>query len=150
MAVAAAIPAWGYIAGLAVSAGAAGYGAYQQNQIAKFNEGMADRDAIYQEQKAAFESRQRRKEGQRVLAQQKVGYAKAGVSLLSDSAQGTFGDTFEEMATDMMAIKYGGDVAALKSKTAAANYASEGRAATVSGIGSVGSSLMSSRYALGR
>jgi hypothetical protein len=130
-------------AALAVTVVAAAYGGYTSYQTAKFNEKVAENEAEYQRKKAAVEARRQFERTQKLMGKQRVGYAKAGVSLMSGSVQDVFASTLQESAEDMTAIMVGGEAQANKAKVAARNYSSKATGAVVSTVEKVGSSVLS-------
>lgn len=139
----AAIPAWAIYTSLAVSVASAAYGGYTAYTTAKTNEKIAENEAKYQSQKAAAEARRQFDRTQKLMGDQRVGYAKSGVSLMSGSVQDVFASTLQESAEDMAVIKMGGDVEARRAEAQAANYSSQATGAIASTVGSVGSSVLS-------
>jgi hypothetical protein len=77
------------------------------------------------------------------MGKQRVGYAKAGVSLMSGSVQDVFASTLQESAEDMTAIMVGGEAQSNKATVAAKNYSSRATGAVASTVGKVGSSVLS-------
>lgn len=130
-------------AALVVSVAAAVYGGYTSYQTAKFNEKVAENEAEYQRKKAAVEARRQFERTQKLMGKQRVGYAKAGVSLMSGSVQDVFASTLQESAEDMTAIMVGGEAQANKATVAAKNYSSRATGAVASTVGKVGSSVLS-------
>jgi hypothetical protein len=128
---------------LAVTVAAAAYGGYTSYQTAKFNEKVAENEAEYQRKKAAVEARRQFERTQKLMGKQRVGYAKAGVSLMSGSVQDVFASTLQESAEDMTAIMVGGEAQSNKAKVAAKNYSSRATGAVASTVGKVGSSVLS-------
>jgi hypothetical protein len=128
---------------LAVSVAAAAYGGYTSYQTAKFNEKVAENEAEYQRKKAAVEARRQFERTQKLMGKQRVGYAKAGVSLMSGSVQDVFASTLQESAEDMTAIMVGGEAQSNKATVAAKNYSSRATGAVASTVGKVGSSVLS-------
>ena len=120
-----------------VSAAGAAYGAYTAKQTADFNEEMARRESTYQQQKAKYESSRQMERTRRMIAEQKVGFASSGVSLLSGSAEDVFADTLEAGVVDAAIIEYGGDIASEKALVQAQNYSRQGTAAIAGGISSI-------------
>jgi hypothetical protein len=130
-------------AALAVSVAALAYGGYTSYQTAKFNEKVAENEAEYQRKKAAVEARRQFERTQKLMGKQRVGYAKAGVSLMSGSVQDVFASTLQESAEDMTAIMVGGEAQSNKATVAAKNYSSRATGAVASTVGKVGSSVLS-------
>jgi hypothetical protein len=142
MAPAALAPFVPYLVGL-MAAGTA-YGAYTANQTAKFNEKMARQEADYQKAKGKVEGEQHLDRMRKQLAEQRVAFAKSGVSLMSSSVQDVFDEDLEEGLFDAIMIRQGSDVAARASLIKASSYRAEGRAALVQGALGVGSTLLTS------
>lgn len=131
-----------------VAAAGAAYGAYTGKQTADFNADMAEREAVYQRQKAQFDADKHMDSVRRMIGEQRVGFASAGVSLLSSSVEDVFGDTLTQAAVDSALIQAGGDIAASKAMVQGENYKQQGVAAIAGGVQGVGQAGMSLGNAL--
>lgn len=131
------------IATLIIAAGSAAYSGYTAAETADYNEKVAKQEAEYQQKKAQVEAQRHLERTQRLMGKQRTGYSSAGISLMSGSVQDVFADTLQESASDMVAIKVGGQAAANKATVQAENYRSQSTSAKVTTVGKVGSSVLS-------
>ena len=115
------------IIGTVVAAGAAAAGGVAQQQAAKANAKQA-------QAAAAFDEARQRERAQKILAAQRVGFAKAGVTL-----EGTPGDvlanTAEDAEIDALAIRWGG-------ASRAAAFKAQGQSALIGGITGAAGALL--------
>jgi len=118
------------------------YSAYQQSEVAKFNEAVADREAEYQKNRSTAEEQRHWQRVKKVLGQQKTQYAAAGVSLLSGSVQDVYSESLQEAELDAEIIKAGGQAAIRQAESAATNQRAAGQAAIAGGVASAGSTLL--------
>lgn len=128
-----------------ITAVAAAYGGYQAYQTGQFNKALANAEASYQKDKAKADLARHRREVSRLIGEQRVQYAEAGVSLLSGSAMDTFTDTMTESARDAETIRVGGDIAANKARFDGVIAKRTGEAGLVSGVAQAGRTLLTQR-----
>jgi hypothetical protein len=119
--------------GTAVATAAAVAGGVQQYQQGQANAKLA-------KQEAAFEEDANRMRARQILAEQRVGYAKAGVTL-EGSPLNVMEDTAAQAELDALAIRFGGRTKSLK-------YRSEGFEGLVSGVGQAGQALLTGYTAM--
>lgn len=129
------------IASLVVGVGGAIYQGVTASQTAKYNAQVADQQATYAKQKAALEAEQHEAKMRRLLGEQKVGFAKAGVSPLG-SPQDIFSDTLELGMVDAALIRAGGDAEASAYSAKAGQYEREGKSALIGGVMKAGGALI--------
>lgn len=125
-----------------VTAVGAAYAGYQSYQVGKFNEELAETEAQYQQNKAKLDESRHRDNVKRIIGQQRVAFAKSGVSLLSDSVQDVQTDTLSEAELDARIIRAGGEINAYRSKMEGVNARRQGNAGLVSGLSKAGSTLL--------
>ena len=133
----AAIP---YIAYAVMAAGAV-YAGYSANQSAKYNAKIATQEADYRLQKGKADEAQHLENLKKQMAQGKVATAKAGVSLMSTSAQDVFDENLEEGMYDAVMIRYGAEAGSRSLLAKASGLRSEGKAAMIGGMISAAGSV---------
>lgn len=131
------------IISLVVSIASTVYSAISESNTQRFNQKVANQQAKYASQRAEFEAKQHAIKMRQLLGQQRVGYASAGVSLMSGSAQDVTGDTLEQGAIDAMVIRYGGRVEADRYSAQASQFGEAANSAVVGGIARAGTTLLS-------
>jgi hypothetical protein len=131
------------IAGLAIAAGGALYGGYKQNQMAKFNAKLGEREAKYQRQKAEIDVTQRRRDVARQMGANKAAVGGSGVSLMSGSVQDVELESLSEAEQDYHAIRFGGETRASASEGQASLDRAGGKAAQTGSYFKAGSTLLS-------
>lgn len=131
------------IAGLVASVGGSLYSAQQQNEMAEYNERVELQAAEMEKDKANYDARMHNQEVRRILATQRSLFGKSGISSETGSPLLVMSDSIKQGAMDALAIRYGGDVAAAKHKSAANLYRMEGQNAKSAGIIKAGTSLLS-------
>lgn len=153
----------GALSGLATLAGTAlsAAGAISQGQaaqdVANYNAQVARNNATAEQQRAAYEAGITRDRVRGIMAQQRAGFASAGL----DPRQGTpvtvLGDTAKQGELDVLARLYAGESAATAYRNDANRFIAEGQAAKsaakigamtslVGGIGKLASSGGTSAY----
>ncbi len=115
------------IAGTVVSAAASIGGGVMQYQQAQANARTARREAAFEEDRA-------REQARRLLAAQRVGYAKAGVTPEGSPLE-VAADTAAQQEIDALAIRWGG-------RQRAEAFRSAGTSALVGGLGGAGGALL--------
>lgn len=130
------------IAGAAIAAAGAVYGGYKQNQMAKFNAKLMDREAKFQKAKAEIDVESRARDVARMRGANRAAMGGSGVSLMSGSFQDVDYESLTEAEKDYAAIRFGGDVRASAAKGAAELDREGGRAALYGGGFKAGSTLL--------
>jgi hypothetical protein len=119
--------------GTAVAVAATVGGTVMQMQQAEDNAEAAEQAARYDEDRSRDRAR-------RLLAAQRVGYAKGGV-LLAGTPADVQADTAAEAELDALAIRYGG-------ASRAGAFRAQGREALIGGIGAAGGALLTGYTAM--
>lgn len=132
------------IAGAVISAASAVYGGYKQNQMAKFNAKLQDREAKYQRMKAELDVDARRRDVARQMGANRAAMGGSGVSLMSGSFQDVQLESLSEAEKDYAAIRFGGETRASAAEGQAALDRAGGTAAMAGGVMKAGSSLLTS------
>lgn len=115
------------IAGTVASIGASIAGGVQQQAAAKANAKAAT-------QAAAFDELRQRERAQKLLAQQRVGYAKGGVTLEGTPTE-VLADTAADAEIDALAIRWGG-------ASRAAAFKAQGQQALIGGVTGAAGALL--------
>lgn len=128
-------------AGTAISA----YGSYAsgraQKKQAEANAQIAEADAKAAEQKAKYDEDLHRQRVRKILSSQRAAIGSSGVSV-EGSPLLALEETAREGELDALAIRYGGDVSASRSRSEAALSRQEGRSAQRAGYIQAGSTLL--------
>lgn len=124
-------------------AGAAGdiISGSQQNYASKFNARQSELDAVISKNQADIEEHNFRTGIERLMGEQRAGYAKGGVTF-SGSVLDVQADTAMQAERDALTIQYSGLIKANNFKTQAAIQRVSGRSAVTAGwLGATGSIL---------
>ncbi len=130
------------LAGLAIAAAGAAYGGYKQNQMAKFNAKLGERQAKYQRQKAEVDVKARKRDVLRQMGASRAALGGSGVSLMSGSVGDIEMESLTEAERDYAAIRFGGETRASASESQAALDRAGGQAALIGGGFKAGSTLL--------
>lgn len=130
------------IASAAVSTAGAIYSGEQQRKAASQNADIQMADAQAAEQKANYDATLHQESVRRLVSAQRAAYGKSGVTM-EGSPLLTIEDTIEQGGLDTLAIRYGGDIAAARSRSAANLSRMQGSAAKTSSYFQAGSTLLS-------
>ena len=117
-----------------IMAVAAVYTGYTMNQTAKYNAKIATDEAEYQIQMGKANEAQHLDNLKKQMAKGKVATAKAGVSLMSTSAQDVFDENLEEGMYDAVMIRYGAQAGSRSLLAKASGLRAEGKAAMIGGM----------------
>jgi len=106
------------IALVSMSVGLSAFGKYQQGQAEdvayKYNARLLESDAITTREKAEYEAEKSKVETKRLIGEQTIRYAKAGVDISSGSPLMVLAATAAEGKEEEQMIRYTGDVEATK------------------------------------
>ena len=93
-----------------------GYGQYMgaqaEGEALRFNATVADMNANAVREKASYEAQMIRKQGAKIISQQRAGYASAGFATTSGTPLAVIASTARKSEMDALLRKYGGDVEA--------------------------------------
>lgn len=132
------------IIGIAVSAGGQILSGIQQYKAASYSAKVYEQEAKTQKQAAAYEEKKHRESVQRFIGIQRSRYGASGIDISAGgSAQTIINDTAAQGELDALAIRYGGDIAAIQAKNRASMSRFEGKSALTSGLFGAGSTLLS-------
>ncbi|OGP65584.1 MAG: hypothetical protein A3K22_03505 [Deltaproteobacteria bacterium RBG_16_42_7] len=134
--------------GMIITAVAAAGGAYysyesgqQQKKAYKANAAILEQDALAEKQKAEYEEGAHRNRIRQILSRQKALYGKSGVQM-EGSPLLVMEDTAAQGEMDALAIRYGGDVAAARTRSEANLMRMQGRTAGRLGTIKAGTTLL--------
>lgn len=131
-----------YVAAAAVAAGGAVYAGDQQRKAANQNADIAEQNAIAAQNKAAYDETRHREGVRKLLSAQRALYGKSGVDM-EGSPLLVMEDTAGQGELDALAIRYGGDIAAARDRSAANLSRMQGGAAQTASYFQAGSTLLS-------
>jgi len=123
------------------SAGGTAIGAEQQRKASSYNADVAEQDALAAKDKAEADEQAHRENVRRILASQRALYGASGVDMAGTPLL-VMESTAEQGELDALTIRYGGDVAAAKERSAANLYKMQGRNAMTSGAINAGTTLL--------
>lgn len=131
-------------AGAAISAGGQIISGIQQKKAADYSAKVYENEAITQKAAAAYEEERHRDEVRRFIGIQRARYGASGIDISAGgSAQAVINDTAAQGEMDALAIRYGGDVAAIEARNRAKMSKFEGKSAFSSGLFNAGATLLS-------
>jgi hypothetical protein len=134
---------WGYVALAVVAAAGTTMSAISASNAAKYNADVAEQNAIAERNRAQYEENAHRRNVQKLLSAQRALYGKANVEM-EGSPLLVMEDTAGQGELDALAIRFGGDIAAAKQRSAANLARMQGSSALTSGYVSAGTSLLTS------
>jgi len=129
------------VASTAVATAGTLYSGEQQRKAASRNADIQEADARAATQRAEYDADLHREDVRRLVSAQRAAYGKSGVTM-EGSPLLTIEDTIEKGGLDALAIRYGGDIAAARSRSAANLSRMQGSAAKTSSYFQAGSSLL--------
>lgn len=116
----------------------------QQSKVAEYNAKVYEQEAVTKKQAATYEEKLHRDSVRRFIGIQRAKYGASGVALSAGgSPQAVINDTALQGEMDALAIRYGGDVAAIEARNRAELAKWEGRSAMTSGMFGAGTTLLS-------
>lgn len=133
--------AYALISAVVAAAGTA-YSVSESKKASDYNEAVYEQQAAAAKSKAAYDEKLHRERVRRLLSSQRAQYGKSGLEM-SGSALLAQEETAAQGEMDALAIRYGGDVNAARSRSAAVLTKMQGRSAAVSGYSKAGSTLLS-------
>ena len=111
-------------------------------QAADFNAEIIRRNKQFEVDKASFEADQKRRDVQKLLARQAVGFAKSGVVLSEGTPIEVLADTAAQGELDAQTIIYGGDIRAATLEQEARLSEARGRSALTGSFFTAGATLL--------
>lgn len=126
----------------AVSAASAAYQGQQAKKEADYNAAIMEQNAIAAKNKAAYDETMHRERVRKLLSTQKAQLGRSGISL-EGSPLLILEETVAQGELDALAIRYGGDIEASRSRSAANLSRMQGKSAITSGYVQAGSTLLS-------
>jgi hypothetical protein len=130
--------------GTAVSAGSQIIGSMQQAKSAEYSAKVYEAEAITQKKAAEYEEKKHRDNVRRFIGIQRARYGASGIDISAGgSAEAVLGDTAVKGEMDALAIRYGGDVAAILARNRANLLKFEAKSTRSSGLFGAGSTLLS-------
>lgn len=133
------------IIAVAAAAGSAAYTGYQQSEAADYNQKVANQAAETAQAKAAYDENIHRERVRKLLSTQRALIGKSEIAM-----EGTpllaLQDTAAQGELDALAIRYGGDVEAAKSRSEGNIAKMKGKAESTSSYMKAGNSLLSGGY----
>lgn len=130
----------------AVASAAATYAsAKQQSETNKYNAKVYENEALTQKYAAKYEEKKHRERVRRFIGIQRAKYAASGIDISAGgSAQMVISDTAGQGEMDALAIRYGGDVAAIGARNKATLQKFLGKSTMAAGYLETGATLLSS------
>jgi len=143
---------WVYVAVAAVAVSA--FGTIQAGQAAKsaakYNAAVAEQAAKAASDKAAYDEQRHRESIRKLMSSQRALYGKSGLDMTEGSPLLVMEDTAAQGELDAMAIRYGGDIASARDRSAANLSRMQGAAAVTASYFQAGSTLLSGASSAGR
>ena len=137
------------IIGIVTALASAGFGAYTameageaQKDLADYNAEVEAENAKAARQKAAYEEGLIREQGAKLRARQRVAFLASGVDLSEGTPLEVLGEQAKTLEMDAAAIRYGGNVEAIKAKQRGDMYRIKGAQDKQAGYYNAGSSLL--------
>lgn len=131
-------------AGTAISAGGSIVKGIQESKMASYNAKVYENEAEAIKAKAVYDEKMQQADVKRFIGTQRAGYGASGVALgAGGSPETVVNQTALQGMMDAIAIRYGGDVAAIQAKNQAALAKWQSRNYLSSGLFGAGATLLS-------
>ena len=131
-------------AGTVMAAGGQIISSMQQAKSAAYSAKVYEQEAVTQKTAAEYEEKRHRDNVRRFIGIQRAKYGASGVDISAcGSPQAVINDTAVQGEMDALAIRYGGDVAAILARNRASLLRFESKSTRASGLFGAGATLLS-------
>lgn len=132
------------IIGIGVSVAGTAMSTMQQAKAASYSAKVYEAEAAAKKISAVYEEKKHRDQVRRFIGTQRARYGASGVDISAGgSPMAVISDTVIKGEMDAMAIRYGGDVAAIQARNQASIARFQGRQAITSGVFGAASTVLS-------
>ena len=130
------------IVGAIASAGTAVYAGEQQRKQQSYNADAMEEQARAERMKADYEASILKRNAEKMRARMRLNYLASGVDISEGTAMMAMAEDAKQAEMDFQAIRYGGNVAAIRAKQEARMARYQGASAARAGYINAGSSLL--------